>query len=174
MTEGPRFRFGKNWLDFVRSVSERQLLSAQTALVELLSTESLDNQSFLDVGCGSGIASLVTGSMGAKYIHSFDFDDESVSATRTLVARSGATQNWTVEQGSLTDSEYLAGLGTFDIVHACGVIHHTGSMWEVAGALPALVNPEGRLVIAIYNDQGLISSVWRVVKRLYAMPPPPM
>lgn len=174
MTGGPRFKFGKNWLDFVGSVGEAQLLDARFALVDLLGTESLENESFLDAGCGSGIVSLAARDMGAERVHSFDYDDDSVGATRILVSESSAGAEWTVEQGSLTDEKYLAGLGQFDTVYAWGVIHHTGAMWQVAGALPSLVRPGGRLVVAIYNDQGPVSSIWKVIKKIYVRSPSPL
>ena len=171
VTEDPRFKFGKNWQNFVGSVDQSQLRTARTALTELLNAGSLENKSFLDAGCGSGIVSLAALDLGASKVHSFDYDNYSVSATQSLISESGSGTEWTVEQGSLTDDQYLATLGKFDIVYSWGVIHHTGAMWQVATTLPTLVKPDGRLVIAIYNDQGPISTIWRVIKKIYVKSP---
>ena len=174
MTDDPRFEFGKNWQNFVSSVDEAQIRDARNALANLLNTDSLENESFLDAGCGSGIVSLAARDLGASRIHSFDYDNDSVRATQTLVSESGSGSEWNVEQGSLTDHSYLQQLGQFDTVYSWGVIHHTGAMWQVAQALPLLVKPGGRLVVAIYNDQGLLSTVWRIVKKFYVGSPSPL
>lgn len=174
MTEGPRFKFGKNWQNFIGSIDEAQMRDAQNALSSLLGTDSLEDESFLDAGCGSGIVSLAARELGAKRIHSFDYDHDSVDATRTLLPENTLESEWAVEQGSLTDIEYLAKLGQFNTVYSWGVIHHTGAMWHVANALPKLVKPGGRLVVAIYNDQGAQSAVWKIVKKLYVKSPSPL
>src|SRR5690606_24599188 len=63
--------------------------------------------------------------------------------------------------------QYMAQLGTFDIVYSWGVLHHTGQMWRAIEGAMAAVRPGGLLFIALYNDQKLISKYWSVVKRLY-------
>jgi 2-polyprenyl-6-hydroxyphenyl methylase/3-demethylubiquinone-9 3-methyltransferase len=40
-------------------------------------------------------------------------------------------------------------------------------MWQAIETVSALVRPGGRLVIALYNDQGRRSEAWRAVKRTY-------
>jgi SAM-dependent methyltransferase len=61
----------------------------------------------------------------------------------------------------------LGGLGTFDVVYSWGVLHHTGDMWSALANVAPLVKPGGRLFVAIYNDQGLRSLMWKRVKRRY-------
>ena len=41
---------------------------------------------------------------------------------------------WTIEEGSVLAPEYMAGLGTFDVVYSWGVLHHTGRMWDAVAA----------------------------------------
>ena len=76
------------------------------------------------------------------------------------------------QQARLTGA-FLAGLHTFDIVYAWGVLHHTGAMWQALDRVAPLVRPDGRLFLAIYNDQGGASRRWRAVKRLYNKAPRP-
>jgi 2-polyprenyl-6-hydroxyphenyl methylase/3-demethylubiquinone-9 3-methyltransferase len=78
---------------------------------------------------------------------------------------------WTLEQGNVLDEPYLASLGVFDVVYSWGVLHHTGAMWRAMELVTRLVAPGGVLYVALYNDQGSRSRVWRVVKRTYNMLP---
>src|SRR4029079_13061254 len=90
--------------------------------------ESLDANTFLDIGCGSGLFSLVARRLGAR-VHSFDLDPQSVACAAELKRRYAPDDpDWTIERGSVLDGEYLASLGTFDVVYSWGVLHHTGQM----------------------------------------------
>jgi hypothetical protein len=51
------------------------------------------------------------------------------------------------------DSTYLEGLGTRDVVHSWGLLHHTRAMWNAIGVVSDRVAPGGLLGLAIYNDQ---------------------
>ena len=164
-----RFAFGKNWRRFLRYLSEERIAEAEKSLKGMLKTEQLSGESFLDIGCGSGLFSLAAMRLDAARVHSFDYDPYSVACTQELRQRFFPSSNrWTIEQGSVLDREYLAGLGQFGIVYSWGVLHHTGSMWRALENVITLVSPEGKLFIAIYNDQGRVSHFWKVVKRLYS------
>lgn len=165
--QGNRFAFGKNWLRFLRAVNENRIHDAETSLRGLLDCERLDGLHFLDVGSGSGLFSLAARNLGAK-VRSFDYDAESVAATQAMRRRfADDNPDWIIEQGSALDSTYLGQLGQYDIVYSWGVLHHTGVMWQALENVVPLVKPGGRLVVAIYNDQGWRSSLWRMVKRAY-------
>jgi SAM-dependent methyltransferase len=166
-----RFAFGRNWTSFLAAVDEPAIAAARLALCDLLQVESLAGLGFLDVGCGSGLSSLAARRLGAR-VHSFDFDADSVSATRQLKASFAPDDaEWPIEQGSALDARYLESLGTWDVVYSWGVLHHTGAMWTAIGLVSARVAPGGRLVLAIYNDQGLQSRIWHTIKRAYVKIP---
>lgn len=165
---GQRFEFGKNWQRFLSVLDDERIAEAERSLREMLGVETLKGQSFLDAGSGSGLFSLAAMRLGANPVHSFDYDPQSVACTQELKRRyfPDATA-WTIEQGDVLDTQYLQGLGTWDIVYSWGVLHHTGDMWRALKNVAALVKPGGRLFISIYNDQGGQSRRWRTVKRIY-------
>ncbi len=163
-----RFAFGRNWRRFLAHLDDGRIDGAQLALASFLEVETLAGTSFLDAGSGSGLSSLAAHRLGASPLSSFDYDADSVGCTNELRRRSGAPdRDWKVQQGSLLDSGFLATLGRHDIVYCWGVAHHTGAMWDALGNLSNLVAPGGRLFVAIYNDQGRRSRMWRVVKHAY-------
>jgi hypothetical protein len=80
--------------------------------------------------------------------------------------------DWTIDQGSVLDPDYLHTLGEWDIVYSWGVLHHTGAMWQALENVSSLVRPGGTLFIAIYNHQRVMTPVWTWVKRAYNRLPP--
>jgi len=164
----PRFRFGKNWLHYAERIDEGRVATAKQSLRDSLGVISLDGYRFLDVGSGSGLFSLAAYQLGAEVI-SFDYDQDSVKCTRNLRDRFSpdAGKDWRIEQGSILDTEFLETIGTFDIVYSWGVLHHTGEMWQALENTFGLTSPDGRLFIALYNDQGRRSKFWTIVKRTY-------
>jgi 2-polyprenyl-3-methyl-5-hydroxy-6-metoxy-1,4-benzoquinol methylase len=166
--EARRFGFGDNWRRFLDHLDEDRVVEAERSLMKMLGRTSLEGQRFLDVGCGSGIFSLAAVQLGAARVHSFDFDLVSVQCASLLKSTfCAAATHWTVEQGSALDSDYIAGLGKWDIVYSWGVLHHTGAMWRALENVSRLVADGGTLFISIYNDQGPISAFWAAEKRLY-------
>lgn len=172
VAQGERFAFGRNWARFLSCVGEEQIRLAEQSLRNMLRVEDLIGKRFLDAGCGSGLFSLAARRLGAK-VHSFDYDPHSVACTAELRRRYFPSDpDWVVGQGDVLDPAYLHTLGTFDVVYSWGVLHHTGDLWGALGLVAERVAPWGRLWVAVYNDQGGKSRVWRRVKRTYNRLPP--
>jgi len=164
---GTRFAFGKNWLAFLEHLDDARILLAEQSLRSMLDVDHLQGQTFLDIGSGSGLFSLAARRLGAT-VHSFDYDTQSVACTEELKRRYfDGDPAWVVERGSILDEAYVASLGTFDVVYSWGVLHHTGRMDEACALAADTVAPGGQFFIAIYNDQGFISTYWSAVKRVY-------
>ncbi|CAN5189653.1 class I SAM-dependent methyltransferase [soil metagenome] len=164
---GERFEFGANWASFIDSIDDDRIREAIASLNKMLGGKDYTGLTFLDAGSGSGLFSLAARQLGFK-VHSFDFDKESVKCTRKLKELYFQDDvDWIVEEGSVLDSAYLNLLGEFDVVYSWGVLHHTGQMWNALSNVDLLVKQNGKLFIAIYNDQRLESKVWLKVKQTY-------
>jgi SAM-dependent methyltransferase len=172
------FAFGENWRTFTAQyLSEERTAQAIRSLREFAEGYDFTGKRFLDVGCGSGLFSLAAHRLGVGSVTSFDVDADSVRSCEDLRQREGAPATWEVKQGSVLDGAFLAGLQTYDVVYAWGVLHHTGDMWRAIDNTTRLVSPGGLLWIAIYNradgfalyPDGRFgpSSLWAIEKRLY-------
>lgn len=147
-----RFRFGKNWKKFVdQQLNEERIEEAERSLVDFLKGNDIAGKTFLDIGCGSGLFSLVAHRLGAAKVTSFDFDSDSVNTSRMLWEKEGCPKNWTIMEGSILDTEFIQETGLHDIVYSWGVLHHTGQLWEAINNASSLVKQAGLLYIAIYN-----------------------
>jgi len=171
---GERFAFGENWSAFLYHLDDHRIRRAETSLQAMLGLERLEGFRFLDIGSGSGLFSLAARRLGAE-VTSFDYDPQSVACTAELRRRFGhEDENWRVLRGSVLDKALLARLAKFDIVYSWGVLHHTGAMWDAIANATSMVAPGGLLNIAIYNDQGATSRMWRRIKKSYVSAPGPM
>lgn len=166
-TDKERFPFGENWLNFLNTLSDEHIFEAEKSLRSFLGNYDLEGKSFLDVGSGSGIHSLAARKMGANVV-SFDYDAQSVACTKELKSRYFPNDEaWKIEAGSVLEHSFIESLGKFDVSYAWGVLHHTGVLWQALYNAQIPVRTDGLLFVAIYNDQGFISVLWKNVKRFY-------
>lgn len=169
------FAFGANWRRFLSLVDEPRIADAVQSLRTFLQLDDapqpLTGKRFLDAGCGSGLFSLAAVRLGADVI-SFDLDPQSVACAQELHKRFAAdSTNWKITTGSALDRDFLESLGQFDVVYSWGVLHHTGSMWDAIDAVSARTTDGGQFFLAIYNDQGDLSDIWRGIKKMYVSLP---
>jgi 2-polyprenyl-3-methyl-5-hydroxy-6-metoxy-1,4-benzoquinol methylase len=174
MTQYDTFSFGKNWQRFLNSLDEDRVRIARESLVDFINLPDLRGKSFLDIGCGSGLFSQAALDLGADRVVSFDADPFSVECCRYLHAQANAPKHWEIQEGSVLDKAFLRSLGTFDIVYAWGVLHHTGKMWEAIANSAELVAAGGLHYIALYNkitarngSASWIHPFWLTVKQTY-------
>ena len=173
-SDSPTFPFGKNWSNFLAVLDEDRIKRSEDHIRSMLDRESLEGMRFLDAGCGSGLSSLAALKLGADEVVSFDVDNDSVNCTKYLKNAYGPFPQWHIKQGSVLDHEWISSLGQFDIVYSWGVLHHTGAMWDALQNIIPAVREGGVMYIALYNDQGALSSLWKRIKRLYSQAPKPI
>ncbi len=165
--KGLRFKFGKNWQGFLSTLTDERIKIAEASIKEMLRVDHLNGKTFIDIGSGSGVFSLAARKLGAK-IHSLDYDPASVACTQELRSRYfPGDPDWVIEEGSVLNDDFLKSLNGFDIVYSWGVLHHTGNMWAALETVASLVKRNGTLFIALYNDQGIKSKLWKKVKKTY-------
>lgn len=169
MNPEKHFSFGKNWQNFLCLINDARRKDALLSIVEFMRLKNLRDKTFLDAGCGSGLFSEAAFRLGAEKIMSIDIDPFSVACCCYLHEKAGHPKNWEIREGSVLDENFLAGLGTFDIVYSWGVLHHTGKMWDAIRNTARLVKEGGLYYIAIYNkvEGGRSSEFWLKVKRFY-------
>lgn len=171
IAQGKRFGFGENWSAFLGVLDDERIREAERSLSTFLGVNDLHGKTFLDIGCGSGLFSLSARRLGAT-VCSFDFDESSVACTQELKRRYFPNDpSWRIDVGSILDRTYVESLGSFDVCYSWGVLHHTDSLWQAIYNAQLPVAPGGLLFIAVYNDEGIRSSVWEAVKRSYCRGP---
>lgn len=134
ITAHERFAFGENWRRFLSVLDENRVTAAQDSLRRMLKVAQLQDKTFLDVGCGSGLFSLAARHLGAR-VHSFDYDPQSVACALELRQRYFPQDpDWQIEQGSILDGNYLQRLGvalTSCTLGACSIIPvRCGRLWR--------------------------------------------
>jgi SAM-dependent methyltransferase len=166
MKEKSVFQFGKNWESFSRIVDAERLATARESLQALLGNEELKSQTFLDIGCGSGLFSIAAMQLGAVRAVGIDVDPLSVETSKKNAQKWMPNVPVSFEVASALNEEQMNALGAFDIVYSWGVLHHTGNMRRAMVIAARHVKPGGTFAIAIYNRH-FTSPVWKVIKWFY-------
>ncbi len=166
-----RYGFGRNWAEFIEQhFTEERIDVAQRHLLNFLKREDLEELTFLDIGCGSGLHSLGAYRAGAARITGFDYDPDSVETSKKLREWAGEPANWTVCQGSVLDRAFVESLEKADVVYSWGVLHHTGDMWNAIENAASRMKDDAVFYIALYTADVYTDPTpeyWLDVKRRY-------
>ena len=112
------------------------------AAEQIILTDRVD--SVLDVGCGSGILSIVAAKLGAKNVLAFDIDPISIDESNKNIEKNGITTGITTRCCEIKDIE-----GGFDLVLANVYIEPLLSMRE---AIKSRLNKDGKVILSGFQD----------------------
>ena len=160
------FKFGEYWKNFSNLIDNNRLKEAVTSLKKLTNKKSLNNLSFLDIGCGSGLSSLAAIQLNCKKIYAIDQDEQSIKTTKKVLQKSRFKKVKVEKKDLFTLNEKEK----FDIVYSWGVLHHTGNMLEAIKKSTKMVSKNGMLILALYKKTKLCS-LWKIEKYIYKSSP---
>jgi 2-polyprenyl-6-hydroxyphenyl methylase/3-demethylubiquinone-9 3-methyltransferase len=172
MAEQERFGFGKNWTDYIqKNLSDERVEISRKHMLDFLGISDLSGKTFLDIGCGSGLHSFAALKSNAARVVGFDYDVNSVGASRYVHRHAGSPANWQISQGSVLEETFVRSLGQYDIVYSWGVLHHTGDVWTAIRNASIPVAPGGLFYIALYSadvqKEPYTPEFWLDVKQRY-------
>jgi SAM-dependent methyltransferase len=177
-----RFDFGANWKAFSEeALTQAGVLQAKQDFDELFSGVQLHDRAFLDIGFGQGLTLLTATSQGANTVGC------DINSTCAAVLHENQKRYFPevvqdtipIVIGSILDQSIVELLRmkspdqvnrAYTVVHAWGVLHHTGDMRRAIANAASLVAPAGYLVMAIYAHHWS-SSAWNLIKRSYNRSP---
>ena len=169
--EEKRFEFGQNWHDFIqKNFDAEKVRISKCHILQFMGRSNLEGLTVLDIGCGSGLHSMAMLDAGATRVDGFDYDADSVRASKFVQAQASNPANWTAEQGSVLDDAYVVKLPLYDLVYSWGVLHHTGDVWHAVRNAASRVKPGGLFYIALYSadvQKDPTPEFWLDVKRKY-------
>ena len=162
-----RFSFGKNWVSYSKNIGTIHIKNSEKDLKKFLK-KNIKNKKFLDIGCGSGLSSLSARNLGAT-VTSYDRDYFSTKCTRELKKKYYKDdKKWKIlNSGDVLNSNFCKKLGKFDIIYSWGVLHHTGNQKKALQNIFYNSKKGSYFFIALYNDQGFNSKVWKIIKYTY-------
>ena len=145
------FSFGKNWQNFLKTVTPAKLEIAKKSIIDFTGTANFNEKSVIDIGSGSGIFSHCIHEMGCEKLVSVDVDPFSVKCTEFMHTQASEPNNWEVLHESILNKKFIENSDRYDLVYSWGVLHHTGAMWDAISNAAQLVKPNGIFYIALYN-----------------------
>ena len=112
------------------------------AAEQIILTDRVD--SVLDVGCGSGILSIVAAKLGVKNILAFDTDPISIDESNKNIEINGVKEDITTRCCEIKDTA-----GSFDLILANVYVEPLLSMRE---AIKSRLNKDGKVILSGFQD----------------------
>jgi len=171
------FDFGANWQRYsLNALTADRVEEARADFSTLTEEIDLNSKTFLDVGFGQGLISFTAARAGAK-VYSLDISPRCLEALEVTAQffDSSIREKLDITVGSILSNETVQSLlekngDGYHVVHAWGVLHHTGDLRGAFANCVKLLGGQGTLIIAIYNRHWS-SPIWKLIKRLYCAAP---
>jgi 2-polyprenyl-3-methyl-5-hydroxy-6-metoxy-1,4-benzoquinol methylase len=164
------FEFGRNWQSFSSVITAAHIEEAKKSLTRLLPDSELEDSSFFDIGCGSGLSMLAAKELGARIVIGIDIDQDSIAASRTVLSKHLSEGGWSAMLKSVFDLSPERD-GLHDVVYSWGVLHATGDTWTAIERASTLVKPKGYFVLALYRKTPFCR-LWAAEKKIYTSASP--
>ena len=167
-----RFTFGKNWQSFSKkALTPERVIEARQAFCILVNGISFQGMRFIDIGFGQGIALVAAAEMGAEVL-GIDIDSDNREALETTQRAMGWPATPETRFVSILNESFVQGaVGQYNIVHAWGVLHHTGDMKRAIENSCRLVAPKGGYFICAIYNRHWTSPIWKWIKWSYNLLP---
>lgn len=101
----------------------------------------------LEIGCGIGSDAVEFAKHGAEYV-GLDLSSESIALAKQRFELFGLDGEFHLLNAA--DTEALKKLGTFDLVYACGVLHHYPDLTTILNNIHNSLNSNGELRFLVY------------------------
>ena len=101
----------------------------------------------LEIGCGIGSDAEQFAKHGAEYV-GIDLSESSLEICRQRFEVYNL--HGTFVSGSVTDQDFLRGLGKFDLVYSYGVLHHFPGIADHINNISKVLEPDGELRFMVY------------------------
>ncbi len=117
------FAFGENRASFAQHLDQTKIEAAEAEAIKLLGPGASRRQTFLDIGCGSGLHTLAALRLGAERVLALDLDPVSVRTTEKMLRDNLTDAKWRVRHVSIFDLNPLAtASSTSSVPGLCSII----------------------------------------------------
>jgi len=129
------------------------------ALEELFKTQKIET--VLDVGCGSGVLSMASATLGAQYVVGVDIDNAITLEANSNVDKNGFSSTIKVVLGSIEDVP-----GEFDLVVANILID---SIIAISGDLSQKAGSDGTILLSGIRDEQKVRAIEKFTELGYKL-----
>ena len=134
---------------------------------KIFTDEEILNKTVLDIGCGTGIYSLIFKQKGARNITGIDFSESSIKTAKSQLEKAGS-KDVQFLNADIRNHNFPG--ESFDIIWCHGVIYYMPNPYETMRKLCGLVSQNGVIFISLMKNTNYSKIVNSIRKILYRIP----